>query len=142
MSGAGLASMAGDRVKDLIEQLARAGEAMGEPDPDQAGWRLLLEHAPLVLWATDARLRLTSLEGAGLEAVKLRPDEVLGLSLEEVVAQEPQASAILEAHRRARAGERVSYQVEARGCRYRAALQPLRHPPRAAAGIVTNSNLT
>jgi two-component system cell cycle sensor histidine kinase/response regulator CckA len=118
-------SIDSDRLGNLIGQLGQVQEPLGEPGRDQGGWRLLLEHAPLVAWATDAQLRITSLLGAGLRALEPDPDDLLGVGLEEILAGEPQAGAILEAHRRALAGETVSYQVEVRGRSYRATLEPL-----------------
>jgi PAS domain S-box-containing protein len=157
MSRARFLSTDSDWLGDLIEQLAQAEEALGAPGGDQggvmpgllrqarsellvsrAGWRLLLEHAPLVVWSTDAQLRLTSLLGSGLEAFKLRPDQLLGVGLEEVLDQKPQAGTILEAHRRALAGETVTYEIEALGRTYQAALEPLREdggPPTGCMGI-------
>jgi PAS domain S-box-containing protein len=155
MSRARFASIDSDRLGDLIERLEQAEEILTSPGGDQehvvpgllrqarsellagrAGWRLLLERLPLVIWTTDAQLCITSLRGSGLEALKLDPDQWLGLSLEEVLAHRPQAGAILEAHRRALAGETVSYQVEARGRTYQAALEPLRDGGGPAAGCL------
>jgi two-component system cell cycle sensor histidine kinase/response regulator CckA len=127
MSRARFPSIGSDRLGSLIGQLVQA---------EGAGWRLLLEYAPLVAWATDAQLHLTSLLGAGLEALKLDPDQLLGSELEEILAEEPQAGAILEAHHRALAGEQVTYQVEVRGRSYRAALEPLGEEGGTAAGCL------
>jgi PAS domain S-box-containing protein len=151
MSRARFPPIGRDRLKELIERLEQAEGFLRAPGGDQAhsvpdllrqvrsellaaqpGLRLLLDHAPLVVWTTDAQLHITSLAGAGLEALKLEPDQLLGAGLEEVLAQEPEAGAVLEAHRRALAGEQVTYQVEVRGHSYRAVLEPPREEGGAA----------
>ena len=63
--------------------------------------RVLLEQMPAAVWTTDADLRFTSGRGAGLGAVHLEPDEVVGMSVAEYFHADGPNSVPLVAHRAA-----------------------------------------
>jgi two-component system cell cycle sensor histidine kinase/response regulator CckA len=80
----------------------------------EARLRLLVEQAPVVLWTTDAALRFASGEGAGLAALGLRRAQLVGTALTAYFGTDdpafpPLAFPPLAAHRRALAGEAVTY---------------------------------
>ncbi|PSP87942.1 hypothetical protein BRC90_09075 [Halobacteriales archaeon QS_4_69_34] len=70
--------------------------------------RMIVENAPVVLFALDEEGIFTLLEGRGLEGVGLEPDELVGESILEVYAGTP----IAENARRAIDGEAVHSTVE------------------------------
>src|SRR5260370_11954771 len=51
--------------------------------------RLLVEKIPAVLWTTDMDFRLTSVTGAALAAMNVRPEDYLGVSLIDFSAHLP-----------------------------------------------------
>jgi len=63
--------------RDITER-KRAEEARYQ---QELRLRLLLEQMPAVVWSTDTDLRFTSSLGAGLAALGLKPNEVVGRSL-------------------------------------------------------------
>lgn len=98
------------------------------PSPErEAQLRLLVEQAPAVLWTTDRDLRYTSTEGAGLAALKLTPGELIGKPVAHTgEAGSAAAETVLQAHRRALAGESVTYHLQWAGVSFEGQVQPLR----------------
>lgn len=87
--------------------------------PEEAGIRLLVERVRLVAWTTDRDLRVTwGLKSPSLSGVESR----LGSLLE---GADPQLPAVA-AHRRALAGESAEFELEWRGRKLRARVEPLR----------------
>ncbi len=99
------------------EERARASEAR---------LRVLIEQLPAVLWTVDRDLRFTSVLGTGLARLGLKPDEIVGASLHEYFETLDQTFMPIAAHRRAIAGEPVTFQVEWKGGSYACHVEPLR----------------
>jgi serine phosphatase RsbU (regulator of sigma subunit) len=101
-------------------------EAEAEIERAQAACaRLLVERSPALLWSVDAALRFTSIRGAGLAALGLRPEQVVGKGLGEVLGvRDPQAPAVA-AHRRALRGESAVCELHWRGRTYQVHVAPL-----------------
>jgi len=66
---------------------------------------------PAVFWTTDAQLRVTSVQGNGLEALGIAPDDMIGAPLREHLAISHAHDPILVAHRRALAGESMCFEA-------------------------------
>lgn len=66
---------------------------------------------PAVFWTTDARLRITSLNGNGLDVLGLPVEDILGRSVPETLASHNIDDPILNAHWRALAGESLCFEV-------------------------------
>jgi two-component system, cell cycle sensor histidine kinase and response regulator CckA len=99
------------------EERARASEAR---------LRVLIEQLPAVLWTVDRDLRFTSVLGTGLARLGLKPDEIVGASLHEYFETADQTFVPIASHRRAIAGEPVTFQVEWKGGSYACHVEPLR----------------
>jgi len=97
------------------------------PSPERdAQLRILVEQVPAVLWTTDRDLRYTSTEGAGLAALQLTPDELIGKPVTQTgEAGAEAAEAVLLAHRRALAGESVTYHFQWAGVAFEGHVGPL-----------------
>src|SRR5262249_34835677 len=54
----------------------------------EAHLRLIVEQMPAILWTTDKRLHITSILGAGLATLEVRPEELIGLSMLECLDSE------------------------------------------------------
>jgi diguanylate cyclase (GGDEF)-like protein/PAS domain S-box-containing protein len=94
----GQSSRAVGMVRDVTDQKT-SEEALRQ---SQERLRSLLDHAPIVLFATDAEGRFTTSQGSGLAVLGLEPDELVGQSVFEVFRDVP---AIVSNMRRALAGE-------------------------------------
>jgi PAS domain S-box-containing protein len=67
-------------ARDVSVELATQQELRADRERLEA----VVSHAPVILWATDRQGRLTLLEGAGLRALGVRSQDVLGRTPEEV----------------------------------------------------------
>jgi signal transduction histidine kinase len=100
--------MGGGRM-DPKREPAREREAN---EPNALSARVVTGRVPVVVWSTDADLRVCSAAGAGLATLGLGATEVVGISLRERLAAFDPQGTLVNAHTRAFAGE--SLQVEAR----------------------------
>ncbi len=117
---------------------------LGDPDRQAAGARdvenlarlaLTVEQVPAILWTTNAELRITARSGAGLTS-DILPERVVGASLLDQFSKQTVSADSINAHRRALAGESVSYQIRLEGCCYDAHVEPLRNKAGAIVGVV------
>lgn len=112
----------GDQVALAIER-KRAETRIRE---SEARLRMLIEQLPAVLWTVDKDLRFTSVLGAGLARWELRPNQIAGLTLQEYFETADPFFLPFSAHRRAIAGERVSFHIEWKSASYACHVEPLR----------------
>lgn len=84
------------------------------------------DQMPAILWTTDSDLVLRTFTGAGLVQQCLRPDEVVGMSLQEFFQADDPDFLSVYMHRQALAGEAVRYETESRGRILESHVQPLR----------------
>ena len=91
----------------------------------EARLRVLVEQLPAVLWTVDTDLRFTSCVGAGLLRLGLKPDEFVGKSLPDSFETADPTFFPIAAHRRAVAGEPVTFHVEWKGGSYACHAEPL-----------------
>jgi two-component system, cell cycle sensor histidine kinase and response regulator CckA len=99
------------------EERARASEAR---------LRVLIEQLPAILWTVDRDLRFTSAVGAGLLRLGLKPDEIVGVPLQEYFETLDQNFVPIASHRRAIDGDPVTFQLEWKGGSYDCHVEPLR----------------
>jgi two-component system cell cycle sensor histidine kinase/response regulator CckA len=86
--------------------------------------------APLILWAADQRGLITLSEGRGLASMGLKPGQLVGRSIQELYAGEPE---VLANFRRALSGEEFSTKDKVGERSFETSFSPLRD----AAGAVT-----
>jgi PAS domain S-box-containing protein len=86
----------------------------------------MAENIPGVVWSTDRELRFTASFGAGLSALDLRPNEVLGMSVLQYFGSPDGGFIAIVAHRQALQGQSVAYEHHWRGRTYRSQVEPLR----------------
>ncbi len=88
--------------------------------------RLTIEQTPAVLWTVDTELRFTSSAGAGLPALNLRPNEVVGKTLYEYFQTQDPTYLAIAAHCRALTGQPARYEMEWLANTYESYVEPLR----------------
>jgi PAS domain S-box-containing protein len=113
----------------------RAGDALRE---SETRLRVAIQQVPAVLWTTDDELRFTSSLGAGLTALGLAPNQVVGLTVGQYLGAESPA---VGRHRLALRGESVSYEYEQDGRWFASHVEPLRDaagPIRGTVGIAVD----
>jgi diguanylate cyclase (GGDEF)-like protein/PAS domain S-box-containing protein len=97
---------------------------------------LTVDHVPAILWTTNRELRITARSGAGPQSAHILPERVVGASLLELFSRQAVTADSINAHRRALAGESVSYQIESGDRHYDAQVEPLRDNVGAIVGVV------
>jgi PAS domain S-box-containing protein len=115
-------SSVGDQIAFAIERK----RAEGRIRESEARLRVLIEQLPAVLWTVDKDLRFTSALGAGLARLGLRPNQIVGLSLQDYFETSDPTFVPFAAHRRAVAGEPVTFHVEWKDGSYACHVEPLR----------------
>ena len=116
-----LASVGG-QIALAIER-KRAEEKIRE---SEARLRVLVEQLPAALWTVDRSLCFTSAVGAGLARLGLKPNLASGLSLFEYFGTTDSTFLPIAAHRRAIAGESMTFHSEWKGGSYTCHVEPLR----------------
>jgi PAS domain S-box-containing protein len=91
---------------------------------------------PAVLWSMDRDLRFTLSLGAGLAALGLRPNQMVGSSLQEFAGTDDPHAPMIAAHRRALAGESVSFRIEWSGRWFEAHVEPYHDAEGRTAGLL------
>jgi PAS domain S-box-containing protein len=113
----------GTAINGMLEDLERS-----QLDRHEGRTRLavMIERMPAVLWTTDRELRFTSSMGAGLEALGVRSGEMTGKTLFEYFRTSDIHFEPIAAHRKALAGESVTYEAEWEKRVFESHVQPLR----------------
>ncbi|HTV60231.1 MAG TPA: PAS domain S-box protein [Verrucomicrobiae bacterium] len=128
-------SSVGGQIAVAIER-KRAEERIGE---SEARLRVIIEQLPAVLWTVDNDLRITSALGAGLTRLGLKPNQLLGKSLFDYFETADQSVLPIAAHRRAMAGEPVTFQSEWKGANYACHVEPFRGADGSLQGAICMS---
>ena len=115
-------SSVGGQIAFAIDR-KRAEARMRE---SEARLRVLIEQLPAVVWTVDTDLRFTSALGAGLARLGLKPDEVVGKLLSEYFETTDRTFLPISAHRRAVAGEPVTFQLDWKDGSYACHVEPVR----------------
>jgi two-component system cell cycle sensor histidine kinase/response regulator CckA len=115
-------SSVGGQIAFAIERKRAEEKVRGS----EARLRVLIEQLPAVLWTVDKDLKFTSVLGAGLTRLGLKPNQLVGMSLLEYFETADQTFLPVAAHRRAVAGEAMTFHVEWKSGSYACHAEPLR----------------
>lgn len=124
----------GASIPATLEALEKSQE---ERHQREAQLQLIVNQMPAVLWTTDKALRFSSLRGAGLELLRLRTDQLVGIDLPSYFGQNGPNSAPITAHRRALQGEAVTYELEWDGRAFHSHVEPLRNVDGTLTGTIS-----
>ena len=113
----------------VVRDLTRVRQAEQVLRTREAHLRLIVEQMPAVLWTTDTRLRITSTLGAGLTALELPPEELIGLSMRRCLDQTGANAGPLE-------GQSLGCEVEWKGRTFQVRVEPLRDRRKRIAGTI------
>lgn len=107
--------------------------AFGTIDPDQLG--RLVDQLPVLLWSTDAQLRVTSRRGGSLALLGSPPMSDEGVFVGRAAEHPAEAVRAVAAHRAALLGHPTTYEVTIRGRSFSARVEPLRDAGGAIRGV-------
>jgi len=105
----------------------------------EARLRVLVEQLPAVLWTVDKDLRFTSAVGAGLARLGLNSERLSGKTLFDYFETADNTLLPIASHRRAVAGEPVTFHVEWKGGSYACHAEPLRGADGQVTGAICMS---
>ncbi len=98
--------------------------------------RVLVEQLPAILWTTDRDLVIASCRGAGLRALRLRLEQVVGESVGRLLDTEAARRQIVKHHFDALQGRSVDFQTEWKNRCYQVHLEPFRDVEGAIVGVM------
>jgi len=123
----------GESINGMLEDLERTQTQRYE---DETRLGVMIEKMPVVLWTMNKELRFTSSIGAGLKELGLRPNEVVGKSLQEYLQTEDPEMPAIAAHKRALSGESASFEIEWQKRVLEAHVQPLHSTEGGTIGVI------
>ncbi len=124
-------------VKTLIlRDITRAKQTQQVLREREAHLRLVVEQMPAILWTTDTKLKITSTMGAGLAALDLKPQEIIGLTMLENLDNRNLESTPIAAHVKALQGQSLSYEMEWKKRAFQVRVEPLRNSKKAITGTI------
>lgn len=126
-------SFLGNAINGMLEDLERTQLERFE---GQTRLSLMVEKMPAVLWTTDRDLKFTSSIGAGLASLGVSPNQTVGLSLFEYFRTNDPNFVPIAAHKRALAGETVTYEVDWQRRTFESHVQPLHDSEGALLGVI------
>lgn len=121
------------RLQDEIRARLRTERALQQ---EGERLRLMAEQMPAILWTTDNQLRFTSSSGNALEGLKLKPNQSSGTSMSEWFGIDDPDFLPVVSHRRALAGESVTYEMEWAGNVYHSHVEPMRDGSGNIIGVI------
>lgn len=98
--------------------------------------RLIFEQIPAVVWTTDRFMRILEGSGAGLTALNLPVEKVVGKTMQEFLDDPEGKSVPMAAHRAALKGEHRSYEHNFNGAIFSVNVQPLRDAEGRISGTI------
>jgi PAS domain S-box-containing protein len=122
----------GGQIALAIER-TRSEEKLRSSD---ARLRVLIEQLPAVLWTLDKEMRFTSALGAGLARLGLKQNELVGRTLADYLETSDGTYPAVAAHRKAVAGEPVTFHLEWKNGSYACHAEPLRGSQGEIQGVI------
>jgi PAS domain S-box-containing protein len=119
-------------ARDVTDQR----EAEEETRASEARLRMFVQQVPAIIWSVDPELRITSLQGAGLESLGVKPDEHVGSTVAELGIDDGWPLNDVAAHQRALKGESVVFETTRNGNTFECHLEPHRAPDDQIAGAI------
>jgi len=123
----------GEAINGMLEDLERSQRERHE---GRARLQIMMEKMPAVLWTTDTDLRFTSSMGSGLQTLGVRSVEMIGQSLFDYFGTQDPDYPPIAAHRRALAGETVTYEFEWEKIIFDSHVSPLRDSEGQLLGVI------
>lgn len=111
------------------------GRVIEAPPPSDT-FRVLVDQCPALIWTTDSSLVFTSSLGGGLPALGVGPNQLVGVSLLELVNEDSPDPMPLAAHQRALQGETVTFEMRWGDRDFQARVGPLRDARGASIGTI------
>ncbi|GIV05625.1 MAG: hypothetical protein KatS3mg016_1200 [Fimbriimonadales bacterium] len=109
-----------------MDKLSKSSDAEEVTASSEQRLRLILSQLPAIMWTVDRDLRFTSSLGAGLAALGLKENELVGVSLMDYFQTQDLEFPPIHQHRRALQGESAEFDFQWGKRLYQVRLEPLR----------------
>jgi PAS domain S-box-containing protein len=126
----------GDLGREINRMLQALEQSQNQQRQQETRLRLLIERMPAVVWTTDTELRFTSSVGAGLEALRLTPNQVVGMTISEYLQAADRRHPVVAAHEAALKGRSSSFAFEWLGRTLHTHLEPLAAEDGSIVGVI------
>ena len=126
----------GPVISRLVGLTAIVPEVVALHERELEARRLILGQLPAIVWTTDRELRFTSGSGAGLSAIGLVPNQLIGGTVYEYFRVEDPAHPYIASHLRALAGNNVTYDADWIGRSYQIHVEPFRDHGKEIVGVI------
>jgi PAS domain S-box-containing protein len=120
-------------LREIAELRERNRQLVAERE---AGYRVLLERASVLVWTTDTEFRCTSMAGGALKRLGLAPGEQVGVSVYEYFGSVDPNSPPIEAHHQAILGGSKSYEFTFAGVTAQCHVEPLYDEEGGIVGVI------
>jgi PAS domain S-box-containing protein len=124
------------KSQELEKLIAVRKESEDALRQSESRLKMLLTQLPAVLWTTDTQLRFTSLLGAGLNTLTIRPEHVMGKTMGEVMGPEDVGIRTVACHRQALEGRPASYVILVKDLYFNSHVEPLRNAEGGIIGVI------
>lgn len=123
-------------IVSVARDITHQRESEEETRASEARLRMFVQQVPAIIWSVDAELRITSVQGAGLASVGVKPDEHVGSTVPELSMTDGWPLNDVTAHQRALGGESVVFETTRNGNTFECHLEPHLAPDGQIAGAI------
>ncbi len=119
-----------------MDNQPKSSDAEASTQQSEQRLRLILSQLPAIMWTVDRELRFTSSLGAGLNALGLQENQLVGVSLMDYFQTADPDFLPIQQHRRALQGESVEFEFQWGKRLYQVRLEPLRSVDDGVEGVL------
>lgn len=119
-----------------MDKLPKPSGTEGITSSTEQRLRLILTQLPAIMWTVDQDLRFTSSLGAGLAALGLKENQLIGVSLSDYFETQDPEFLPIQQHRRALQGESVEFEFQWGKRLYQVRLEPLHSASGSVEGVL------
>lgn len=117
-------------------------EIKSEIDKTKLSLDIILSQSPALIWTTDKNLVITSSHGSGLKDLGLKPNEITGKSLYDLLGVSDKKFLPIKSHLEALKGKRVQYERAFANNHYQSFVEPLLQSKKIIGCIGVSFNIT
>lgn len=111
-------------IRGFADEAAMTAIPNAAPHSDDVP-HVLVEQLPIIVWTTDPVLEFTSSDGSELDELTLGPNQIVGLTIFDLLETDDPRHPVITAHLRALGGDTVSFDLRLSGRSFHGRVSPL-----------------